>query len=153
MTKLSISELRETQAYQNLSAKQQLMVETFLETGSKVKAVLAASSCKESSARTQSYFYFSRIDVRECLEVANGVDPKLARAAAERLQWNDDVNRLIGSKNTTRIQIAALRLKAVAQGYLMPEETAKADGRQKFAVGDIVVQDGKKFRIVAQEIS
>jgi hypothetical protein len=124
--KLSIEKLRETDAFQALSVRCQQMVETYLQTGSKVKAVMAVSSGKESSSRTQSYFYFARIDVLECLEVARGVDPQAAHAAAERLRFDADLNKLIGSKTTTKAQLAAMKLKAEINGYIMPAVPADA---------------------------
>lgn len=143
MAKLSILELRETQAFQSLTAKQQKVVEVYLETGDKTKAVLAASTsghCKLASARTMSYstVYFANVGILECLEVANGTDPKAAHATAERKQFDDTLTRLIGKKKASRVNLAALRLLAETRGYLMPPVTPA--GASEFHVGQRVTQ-------------
>jgi len=102
--KLSIAELRQTEAYRVLTQKQRRLVEVFLETGDKVKSVASVFSCSDKSARAMAHSYF---------------------------------------KEKPRI-VACLAVAANGEN---------ADARQTFAIGSIIVQDGKKYRVTAEELA
>jgi hypothetical protein len=104
--KLSIAELRRSPAYLTLTQKQRRLVEVFLETGDKVKAIASVYSCSEKSARAMAHAYFRKPRILAVLTVANGSAP----------------------------------------------EVGNADVPQKFSIGSIIVQDGKKFRVTAEEL-
>jgi hypothetical protein len=147
--KLTIAELRTQGCYLALTEPQKKLVETFLQTGSKLKAVQAAYKCgSEKSARVMSYPVFRLPNVIACLAVANGSDP-------EREKFNAELERMIRNRKVTRNQISAMRLLAQTRGYLvtLPEPNAENAGEpQKFAIGSIIVQDGKRYEVRAEEI-
>jgi hypothetical protein len=112
--KLTIPELRATPVFRALTPKQQKLVETFLETGDKVKSVLSAFSCSEQSARTMASNYFSKPLILEVLAVANGED-------AERVKFDAELDRAMHNPKINRQQVEALKLFAATHGYRMPE--------------------------------
>src|ERR1700730_4490980 len=140
--KLTLDQLRKEQAYLNLTDPQRRMVETFLQTGSKLKAVQAAFNCaSEKTARVMTYSYFAKAAVIACLAISEGADP-------ERAQFNVDLERAIKNPKLTRNQLSALRLKAQLYGYLvtLPEPTApaRASSFTKFVVGQLVTERDEK---------
>ena len=77
----------------------------------------------------------------------------------EREQFIADLNNAMRNKRIRPAQIAALRLRAAVGGFLpgaqpTPAEPAAAevDGVQTFPIGSIIVQAGKKYKVIAQEI-
>lgn len=74
--------------------------------------------------------------------------------------FNRDVQRLMRSRKTTPSQLGAARLYAKLNGFVdsepKPEEKIIADEPpaegQTFPIGAVVLQDGKKYRVVAEEI-
>jgi Fe2+ or Zn2+ uptake regulation protein len=148
--KITIEQLRKEQAYLNLTDPQRRLVEVFLETGNKLKAVQAAYKCgSEKSARVMTYTVFRLPNVIACLAAANGSDP-------EREKFNAELQRMIRNRKVTRNQISVMRLLAQTRGYLftLPEPDAENESEpQKFAIGSIIVQDGKRYEVRAEEIS
>jgi len=145
MAKLTIQELHRTEAYRALTQKQQRLVELFLETGDKVKSILSVFRCKsEETARTMTYDYFGKPRVLECIAVANGEDP-------ERATFDAELERAIHNRKINPQQVKALQLFAKVHGYGVAE-IESADEPQKFAIGSVIMQDGQKYRVVAQEI-
>jgi hypothetical protein len=145
--KLSIEQLRKEQAYLNLTDPQRRLVEVFLQTGNKLNAVQAAYKCKsEQTARVMVYSYFANPRIIVALAVANGGDP-------EREKFNAELERAIRNPKTTRNQVSALRMKAQLNGYLgtVPEPLNENEP-QKFPIGAIIIQSGKKYRVVAEEL-
>lgn len=128
--KLSIEALRREHCYLILSAKQQRLIDVYLATGDKAKAVQVAFNCKPASARVMQYTYFRKPNVIACLAVASGAD-------AEREKFNAELTKAIRNPRTTRNQISALKLFAETHGYLM---SAADDETPRFKVGDRVTQ-------------
>jgi hypothetical protein len=149
--KLSIEQLRREHCYFVLSVKQQKMVEVYLGTGDKVKAVQAAFKCaSEKTARVMTYSYFAKPGVIACLAVAFGDDPR-------RETFKAEVRRAMKNKKLTYPQAAALKLYGQLHGFApssLPTAEPAADNEtlQTFPIGSVIVQDGKKYRVVAQEI-
>jgi hypothetical protein len=148
--KLSIEQLRETAAFKKLRQRQQALVENYLSNGGdEVSAITAVYKCSQTSARTERYVMFQNPKILEVLALAAGAEsPALARFTAE-------LERAMRSKHTTPQNIKALQLFARVHGLAVsvPEPESKdKDERQKFCVGDIVTQAGKKYRIEAVEL-
>jgi hypothetical protein len=120
-------------------------VELFLETGDKVKSTLSVFHCKsEETARTMAHNYFGKARLMGCIAVANGQDPVRAKFDAE-------LERAIHNKKVNQHQVGALQLFAKIHGYGMAEVENENDP-QKFAIGSVIVQDAKRYRVMAQEI-
>jgi hypothetical protein len=144
--KMSIHELRRTQIFRALPKRMAALVEAFLTNGgNKVAAILSAYSCSEKSARVMAHNYFSKPRVLECIAVANGEDPDRAKFLAA-------LDRAIHNRKTTSREVEALKLFAATHGYGTGEDENENEP-QKFAIGSIIVQSGKKYRVTAEEIA
>jgi len=144
--KISIIELRRTEVFRALPKRMAALIENYLSNGGdKIKAILSSYSCGEKSARVMAHNYFSKPRVLECIAVANGEDPDRAKFLAA-------LDRAIHNKKTTPREIEALQLSAKVHGY-GTNEVENGDAPQKFAIGSIIVQRGKKYRVIASEIA
>jgi hypothetical protein len=91
-----------------------------------------------------AYELYQSPRIMEIIAMADGQD-------FLRVRFEAELERAIRNKRTTPQQIKALQLCAKVHGFIAPEPEDE-DGRQKFAVGDVIVQDGTKYRIEAVEI-
>jgi hypothetical protein len=150
--KLTIEQLRHEPCFNNLTGPMQKLVETFLQTGNKFAAVkLAYKPKSDKNARVMVYSLFSNPRIVAVLAIANGVDPEMKN-------FDIELQRAIRNPKTTRNQVTALRLFAQLHGFIpssIPpyESAANSDSNpQMFAIGSVIVQGGKKYRVLAEEI-
>ena len=151
---ITLAELHNQRCYLDLNPRQQKMVDTFIETeGDKTEAVIRAGYHfkNRENAHKHAHIYFARRAVKECLEFYKGFD--------EREQFIADLNNAMRNKHIRPAQIAALRLRAQVGGFLpgsqqTPVEPAAAEveGVQRFPIGAVIIQDGVKYKVTAEEV-
>lgn len=121
--KLTLDELRKTQAFLALYERHQRLVIAYLksdmDTVGKVEAIRSVYSNVSTfeSARVMAHAYFQQNPaIAECLAVAAGLTPKEAFLA--------EVKRA-SQRKTRPTQLAALKMYAELQGWLVPAKSAK----------------------------
>ena len=141
---MSLDELKRQRCFLDLTERQKLLVESFIVSGGdRTFAVQAAYHvANRESARALSYEMLSGTYVTDVLNTFWGRTPR------EILQ--QQVDRLCRKKKPTVAEVNALRLKCELAGFT-PENMPRVNGYQpkpkQFEIGQIVLQDGTRFRV------
>ena len=112
---LSIRDLRRSQVFLELTPKLRTMIENYLANGyDKTAAVKSAYDCKSiETARTMSFELFAKPSVQAVLAHYFQEDPREA--------FIREVDRAVRNPRVTDAQVEALRLQALANGWLSKE--------------------------------
>jgi hypothetical protein len=151
--KMTLAEISKQQCWLDLTDKQRDLVTEFTRNGGdKVGAVHVAYRCRNrAAAQKRVYIIFSSQAVSACLALLQGNDPVVVFMA--------DLTRATNNKHINPAQVAALRLRALVGGFIPgtqptaePAAAAADEGVQRFPIGSVIIQSGKKYKVIAQEI-
>jgi hypothetical protein len=146
---------RAAAALRLLTIRQRDWVVRFVSTGNALASTRAVYRCKtDGSARVQSYALKSHPKIKRVLAVLDGVTEReiFLRKLEKSIDAADP-----GSVAQMRLHSLYARVAfGHTDGRSIRPEKADAeddDGVQKFAVGSVVQQGGKRYKIVAEEIA
>jgi len=158
---LNAYELSQTVEFGHLSPKMATWVLTYvqnyLDTGTfdPLAATRASYECAtEESARTFGYQLMANPKVLITLNRFFGNSPEQS--------FLEQVEKAIYSRKLSVAQVDALKLYSNLQGWSSgikwsglskPKDAAEEPSVQAFPIGAIIVQDGKKYQVKAEEIS
>jgi len=130
-TRLTLAQIKDTQEYSVLTGKQQLFVETYVQSGldtgvyDPIMATLTAYKCKSREvARIMSYSLIANIRIVAILNRHFNKEP-LA-------EFVEQIDRAIRNKKLTVAQMQALKLKGDVLGY-----TTRLPSTNNFPLGTI----------------
>jgi hypothetical protein len=144
----STERLHGTRPWNRLTTQQKLFCETFI--GSGGDAVLAAQvaydCASERNARILSYEISNNEKIRAVLDLCYGV--------SEKDRFMDRLKKRIEDGSLTIAEWNGMRLLCRLKGWAAPASATKAElensetpDEPRYAVGDIVLVDGKKCRV------
>jgi hypothetical protein len=129
--RLTLAQVKDTQEYSVLTGKQQLFIETYIQTGidtgkyEPIDATVTAYKCKSrENARVMSYALMANIKIIAVL------NRHFNREPIE--EFLTQIDRAIQNKKLTVAQMAALKLKGDILGY-----TTRLPGTNNFPLGTI----------------
>jgi hypothetical protein len=153
--KVSMADLALRPDFKGLTFGQQEFIRVYLSTGGDAKSgVLAAFPLTaDKNIRTRISHIMSQPTVRRLIEIASGVserDSILAEVGdAIRKSMRHDLkgggSLSIASKDLIKFFVEQL-------GQPLTRADESVDGSQKYAIGSLIRQNGKVFRVIAQEV-
>jgi hypothetical protein len=156
-TPKSVELVRQTLAYQKLTPKQKMLIETYIATGDKLQATKSAyQNESDEAARLNSYTHFANPRIVAVLNFWLGKTEReiMIEAVEEHLRHAEK-----GSTAARGLfaQLASLKFGIAAEPESKPEPEPKAEEQAKtpvavdsrIKVGDIIRADGRRFRVTA----
>jgi len=159
--------LADSPQWEALTEPQKVFVLEFLTTGSVLQATKAAyNTSSEQNARVLSYELSKNPTIRAALDVAAGrvlpemvtpakIEParkKLIALVRKQLKAAE-LGSVAASKFTTQLERLKLGIKAGPHIHSDDEpENNSPTEPQTFPIGAVIVQDGKKYQVKAEEI-
>lgn len=152
---ITLAELHELRVYRDLNDRQQKLVDVFISSGGdKTEAFMRAGYRfkNRETAHKYSSVYFANRSVRACLAVYKGI--------GEKEQFIAELNRALRDPRISPAKVALFRLRAQVSRFIPiatptdepvapPVESSVPAAPHRHAVGDIVIQGGKKYRITS----
>jgi hypothetical protein len=149
------SRLEQSPQWKNLTDSQRLWVTQFLATGNALSATKAAYKAKPANARVLSYELAKNPSILAALDVAAGNIKSEREILIETVRAQlkaAEKGSVAASKFSAQLERLVLDGKPEVEDE--PEaEAPSVAGAQAFPIGSIIVQDGKRYEVRAEEIS